>query len=109
MASSPHAGSAGHYAVGRVDYPIALADALARELGLDGSGRLLDIGCGPGKFTLQLAPLFEQATGVDQTRRITRQRSYGRAIHAQLGRPSLTSGALLRESPSPTRYGKVTA
>jgi predicted TPR repeat methyltransferase len=60
MASSPHAGSAGHYAVGRVDYPIALADALARELGLDGSGRLLDIGCGPGKFTLQLAPLLSR-------------------------------------------------
>jgi hypothetical protein len=68
MASSPHAGSASCYAVGRVDYPIALADALSRELGLDGSGRLLDVACGPGKFTLQMAPLFEQATGVDADR-----------------------------------------
>jgi hypothetical protein len=60
MASSPHAGSASCYAVGRVDYPIALADALSRELGLDGSGRLLDVACGPGKFTLQMAPCLSR-------------------------------------------------
>jgi trans-aconitate methyltransferase len=34
-------------------------------LGLDGSGRLLDVGCGPGSLTLLLAPWFEQASGVD--------------------------------------------
>jgi ubiquinone/menaquinone biosynthesis C-methylase UbiE len=62
---SPYAGSARYYSVGRVDYPTALAGALATELRLDGTGRLLDVGCGPGKFTLLMAPLFEQATGVD--------------------------------------------
>ena len=41
-------GSAPHYAVGRMAYPPALADALRDALGLDGSGRLLDVGCGPG-------------------------------------------------------------
>lgn len=46
-------------------YPKALADALAAELELDGSGRLLDIGCGPGSLTLLLADRFEQAIGVD--------------------------------------------
>ena len=65
---SLYAGSAKYYAIGRVGYPTALADALASELALDGSGRLLDVGCGPGNFTLLLAPWFEQATGVDADR-----------------------------------------
>lgn len=63
-----YAGSAPYYAVGRVSYPIALAEALAEQLGLDGSGRLLDVGCGPGSLTLLLAPWFEQTTGVDADR-----------------------------------------
>lgn len=62
---SLYAGSAEHYAVGRMAYPGALAEALRDELGLDGSGRLLDVGCGPGSLTLLLAPLFEEAVGVD--------------------------------------------
>jgi len=53
-----YAGSARYYAIGRVSYPTALGDALATKLALDGSGRLLDIGCGPGNFTLLMAPLF---------------------------------------------------
>lgn len=65
---SLYAGSARYYAVGRVSYPIALAEALAAALRLNGSGRLLDVGCGPGNFTLLLAPWFEQVTGVDADR-----------------------------------------
>jgi SAM-dependent methyltransferase len=38
---------------------------LAEELGLDGTGRLLDGGCGPGILTVRLAPLFEEAVGLD--------------------------------------------
>jgi SAM-dependent methyltransferase len=60
-----YAGAAPYYARGRVAYPQALADLLAAELGLDGSGRLLDVGCGPGSLTLLLAPLVGEATGVD--------------------------------------------
>ncbi len=58
-------GSARYYADGRVAYPGGLADALAAELGLDGTGRLLDCGCGPGSLTLLLAPLFAEAVGID--------------------------------------------
>jgi SAM-dependent methyltransferase len=60
-----YAGAASYYARGRVAYPQALADLLAAELGLDGSGRLLDVGCGPGSLTLLLAPLVAEAIGID--------------------------------------------
>jgi precorrin-6B methylase 2 len=58
-------GSAAYYAQGRFGYPAAMADALAQELALDGRGRLLDVGCGPGSVALVLAPLFEWVVGID--------------------------------------------
>ena len=58
-------GSAGYYRSGRLPYPIAVADGFARELGLDGTQRLLDVGCGPGSLTLLLAPLVADAVGID--------------------------------------------
>ncbi|HZX03278.1 class I SAM-dependent methyltransferase [Kribbella sp.] len=60
-----YAGSAQHYAVGRMAYPAALAEVLKDELQLNGKGRLLDVGCGPGPVTLLLAPYFAEAVGVD--------------------------------------------
>jgi len=58
-------GSAAYYAVGRMPYPAEVATVLRDALGLDGSGRLLDVGCGPGPVTRLLAPLFEAAVGLD--------------------------------------------
>ncbi|MEU7585834.1 class I SAM-dependent methyltransferase [Micromonospora sp. NPDC049230] len=63
-----YAGSARHYSVGRLPYPPGLAEAVSSALDLDGTGRLLDVGCGPGSLTLLLAPLFETAVGVDADR-----------------------------------------
>jgi SAM-dependent methyltransferase len=60
-----YAGAAEFYPRGRVTYPSELADRLTEELGLDGTGRLLDVGCGPGSLTLLLAERFEQAVGID--------------------------------------------
>jgi hypothetical protein len=40
-------GAAVHYRFGRPAYSPGLEALLAEELGLDGSGRLLDVGCGP--------------------------------------------------------------
>jgi SAM-dependent methyltransferase len=62
---SLYAGSAAYYVRGRVPYSRQLIDAVVTELALDGTGRLLDVGCGPGSLTLLLAPWFEQATGLD--------------------------------------------
>jgi SAM-dependent methyltransferase len=60
-----YAGSARHYAAGRMAYPVALGEAIRDALALDGHGRLLDVGCGPGPLTLLLAPYFAEAVGVD--------------------------------------------
>src|SRR5437763_215201 len=58
-------GSAAHYARGRPAYSAELASMLASELLLDGRGRLLDVGCGPGTLINQLAGFFEAAVGLD--------------------------------------------
>jgi SAM-dependent methyltransferase len=60
-----YTGSARHYAVGRMPYPDSLAVAVRDALGLDGTGRLLDVGCGPGALTKVLAPHFASVVGVD--------------------------------------------
>lgn len=41
-----------YYSIGRVGSPAEVADILVDALELDGSGPLLDIGCGPGSLTL---------------------------------------------------------
>lgn len=58
-------GSAPYYARGRLPYPLEMAASLRDELALDGSGRLIDVGCGPGFVGLLLAPLFAEVVGVD--------------------------------------------
>ncbi|MFD8808557.1 class I SAM-dependent methyltransferase [Streptomyces sp. NPDC059597] len=58
-------GTAAHYKRGRLPYAPDLAPVLARALRLDGTGRLLDVGCGPGTLTLRFAHLFAEAVGVD--------------------------------------------
>lgn len=65
MNEALYAGSARYYATGRLPYPAEIASVLRAGLGLDGRGRLLDVGCGPGTLTRLLAPLFEGAVGID--------------------------------------------
>src|SRR5207244_13559656 len=58
-------GAAVHYRYGRPAYSPRLEALFTEELGLDGRGRLLDGGCGPGILTVRLAHLFEEAVGLD--------------------------------------------
>ncbi len=61
-------GTAAYYRQGRKPYAPALVDALAEHLSLDGHGRLLDVGCGPGTVALFFATLFESVVGLDSDR-----------------------------------------
>jgi SAM-dependent methyltransferase len=58
-------GSTAHYRYGRPAYSPGLEAALTLEAGLDGSGRLLDVGCGPGVLAVRLAQLFDEVIGLD--------------------------------------------
>ena len=106
---SLYAGSARYYRAGRVAYPAQLAEELARALPLDGSGILLDVGCGPGSLTLLLAPWVAAAIGVDadadmlieasrlaaeqQVSNVTWRHLRGEALPADLPRPQVVTFA----------------
>ncbi|MEV6302114.1 class I SAM-dependent methyltransferase [Actinoplanes sp. NPDC051861] len=55
------AGAAEHYLRGRLPYASGFERVLADRF----SGRLLDVGCGPGQVTAALAPYFDEVIGVD--------------------------------------------
>ena len=62
-------GAAARYRYGRPAYSPGLEALLTKELGLDGSGRLLDVGCGPGILTVRLARLFGKLSAWTPIRR----------------------------------------
>jgi SAM-dependent methyltransferase len=78
-----YAGSAAYYPRGRVAYPDAVVAAIAEQTGLDGSGRLLDVGCGPGSLTLALADRFAEVVGVDADQGMLDQAARGGATNAR--------------------------
>ena len=53
------------YAQYRPAYPDELIEQVVREFDLDGTGRLLDLGCGTGLLTIPLAPHFDSSVGLD--------------------------------------------
>ncbi len=58
-------GTAAYYARYRPPYPDILFVRLRERFGLDGTGRLLDLGCGTGQMALPLAGSFEQVIAMD--------------------------------------------
>lgn len=58
-------GAARYYAKYRPGLPEAVAAHLKSRFNLDGSGTLLDIGCGTGQSTFALAPLFNKSMALD--------------------------------------------
>jgi ubiquinone/menaquinone biosynthesis C-methylase UbiE len=57
--------TASFYAKFRARYPAALLDEIARRCDLDGTGRLLDLGCGPAFIAIAMAPHFGEVVGMD--------------------------------------------
>ena len=57
--------AAAHYLQGRPGYAPALIEDVAALLRLDGAGRLLDLGCGPGQLAMAFRPLVAEALGMD--------------------------------------------
>jgi SAM-dependent methyltransferase len=63
--SSPYQEAAFFYARARPPYSDRLVPAIAERLGLDGTGRMLDAGCGPGVLARMFADRFESVVGLD--------------------------------------------
>jgi SAM-dependent methyltransferase len=82
-------GAAAHYRAGRPPYSPRLEAVLTDELGLDGSGRLLDGGCGPGILTLRLAPLFDETVGLDPDPAMLAHTVQGRPVPPSPGPPPI--------------------
>jgi SAM-dependent methyltransferase len=58
-------GAASYYARYRPRYPAELLARVAERAGLDGRGRLLDLGCGTGNVAIPLAAYVEEVVAVD--------------------------------------------
>lgn len=58
-------GTAGYYSRFRPRYSSSLLRLLVKAFSLDGRGRLLDLGCGPGELALRLSDWFEAVLGID--------------------------------------------
>lgn len=58
-------GTAEYYERYRPKYGTDIIELLAKKFRLDGTGSLLDLGCGTGQFAIPLSPLFEEVIAVD--------------------------------------------
>jgi SAM-dependent methyltransferase len=77
-------GTAEWYVRYRPRYPPELMERLAAAAGLDGTGRLLDLGSGPGFIAAALAPFVEEAVACDIDAEMLRHVPAGiRTVHAR--------------------------
>jgi SAM-dependent methyltransferase len=63
--ASPFAGTARYYDRFRAPYAPAAFDYIIETLGLDGSARVLDLGCGPGRVAIPLSHAVAEVVAVD--------------------------------------------
>jgi SAM-dependent methyltransferase len=68
-----YSGAAAHYLRGRPPYSAELVETLRREVGLDGHGTLVDVGCGPGTLAVELSAVFDRVVGIDPDRDMLRE------------------------------------
>lgn len=65
MNSRPFLSTIPFYLQYREPYPQAFFGAVAERLGLNGSEKLLDLGCGPAQLAIGFAPFVASCVGVD--------------------------------------------
>jgi SAM-dependent methyltransferase len=58
-------GAAAYYSVYRPSYPPEIIESIVRDCHLDGSGKLLDAGCGTGQVFLALSRYFAETLAID--------------------------------------------
>jgi ubiquinone/menaquinone biosynthesis C-methylase UbiE len=78
------AGAAKYYAKYRPKYPPELFRDAVQYFGLDGHGRLFDLGCGTGELALPLARYFSQVLAIDPEHgmlELGRQKAAAAGIH----------------------------
>lgn len=75
-------GTAPYYARYRPGYPDEMIAHVIDRFGLDGRGRLLDLGCGTGQLLIPLAPHVETAIGMDPEPEMLTE---GRRVAAEAG------------------------
>ena len=76
-----------YYAQYRPGYPRDLADALAARAGLDGTQRVLDIGCGTGQITIPLARHAQAVMAIDPIPGMLAGWGYGEQFPGQVSSP----------------------
>jgi SAM-dependent methyltransferase len=103
----PYTGTAWYYARFRPTYPPSLVTVLRDHYGLDGSGRLLDLGCGPGPVAIALAKLFDEVIAMDPESEMLDE---GRAAakRANVSNVEWIHGAAKDLSPALGRFRLVT-
>ena len=95
------AGTAPYYRRGRLPYAPTMPAAVRAALALDGHGRLLDVGCGPGSVALALAPLFDAVVGLDPDQAMLEEA----ATHAAALGVSTATWVCLRAEELPADLG----
>jgi ubiquinone/menaquinone biosynthesis C-methylase UbiE len=112
MSNTPKAerkyeGAAGYYSRYRPPYPPALVKVLREAFRLDGTGRLLDLGSGPGSVTIPLAHLFERVVAMDPEPDMLEE---GRAVARRAGVENIewTRGSSEELSPALGQFRLVT-
>ncbi len=95
-----------HYVAGRLRYPPGLIAAVAGALALDGSGRLLDLGCGPGFLAIAFAPYVAEVVAMDPEPDMLAAAQ--EAARGQAGRFTFVLGGSQDLAPALGRFSLVT-
>lgn len=77
-------GAAQYYAKYRPGLPPEVANHLKDRFNLDGTGTLLDMGCGAGQSTFALAPLFEKTVAFDTDAEMLAEAEKNRPKHLNI-------------------------